>query len=241
MSERIEELIEDELASSALPAYRRSFLLEELERFKQLRSSPEFLDAESQRQGQNFLRHGFHREGYDDTDQGRQAYLDSLPAFSPQPEKYRGKFDKLFLVEKRIPWEKQAQLADILISDFLRSRFNETRPWEGNRAQAPDKPYAGWFNEWGQRFPDKIRPIDARSQLGTNEVGGDPFEGVALEVHFPEETANGKYRDLIGYQVGPDRVPSLRRWDGGPGLDAYWDGRAGGRFRPLVRGSQIRT
>lgn len=237
------KFIQEQLACPSLLDYERSSLQEALKGLEAIYTSEEFLSAEWQRQGQNFLRLGFHTEiGYEDTNEGRQEYLDSLPKFEPQSEEYRGTFDKPLLVEKRIPWEKQAELAGIDISDNLRANLDQTQRWEGSHSNAPeDKPYSGWFNNWGQRFVDKIRPIDARDQLTTDEIGGDPFEGIAQEIHHPEDSANGRYFDLIDYGVGSDVVVFLDRWVGRPRLDAGWDDFADDYFRPLVRGSKIVT
>src|SRR3989338_906364 len=85
------------------------------------------LDAEWQRQAQNYLSLGFHKEaGFEETAEGKQAFLDSLPKFEPQPEEYRGKFDMPLLVIKKIPWERQAELAGISISDYLQSMLDKT-------------------------------------------------------------------------------------------------------------------
>lgn len=199
------------------------------------------LDAEWQRQGQNFLRLGYHIErGHDDTDEGKQAYLDSLPKFGPQPEAYKGRLDVPLLVET-IPWERQAELAGITISDYLKSRINQTREWEGNRFQTPEGPFTAWFNQWGQIFTKKIRPSGARKQLASDLVGGSPFDGIAQEIHHPEVTVSGKYFDLIGYSVGSVSVPCLRRWNVRPRLHAHWGYDAHPYFRPLVHGSEIVT
>lgn len=198
------------------------------------------LDAEWQRQSQNFLRCNFHREGYNDTEAGKQEYLDSLPKFGPQPPEYRRKFDRLLLFEKRIPWERQADLADILISDYLRSRLSEVRPWADNPSKTPEGvACCGWFNEWGQRFPDPIKPFDARKQLTITEGAGEVFAGIANEIHFPQDNINGKYRDLIGTSVGSDYVVGLSRWSDQPRLDAGWDGNARPHWRPLASGSEF--
>lgn len=194
------------------------------------------LEDEWQRQSQRFVGLGYHEE----LGLTEEAYLASLPKFEPQPEDYRGRFDVPLLVETRNPWEKQAQIAGINVSDYLRSMVNETRPWnDGSRA--PDAAYTGWFNNWGQRFIDKIAPFDARKQLKQDECGGGPFEGIAMQVAHPELNRSDKCFDLIGYSVGSDGVPDLGRWDDGPELDADWGGSAGGDFRPLVRGSKIVT
>lgn len=196
------------------------------------------LEVEWQRQASNYIKLGYHTE----LGLTEQAYLASLPKFEPQPEEYEGNFDRPLLVEKRIPWEKQAELAGIELSEYLRSNLAKTQRWGSSHSKAPeDKPYTGWFNKWGQRFVNKIRPIDAIVQLTADEVGGDLFEGVAQEIHHPEDTANGRYFDLIGYQVESDDVVDLDRWRGGPRLNARWGGNANGGWRPLVRGSKIGT
>src|SRR3989344_5168947 len=154
------------------------------------------LDAEWQRQTSRFLELGYHSElGLTEA-----AYLESLPRFKRQPKEYRGRFDAPMLVEVRIPWEKQAQLSGIDVSEYLVARIDQTNPYN-ERSVTPEVPYAGWFNEWGQEFPDKIKPFDARNQIAADAVGGSPFQGVAQQVHHPEVTEGGKYFDLIGYNV----------------------------------------
>lgn len=195
------------------------------------------LTAECQRQSQKLIELGFHQElGLTETE-----YLNSLPKFEPQPKEYLGRFDIPLLVEGRIPWEKQAQLAGIDLSEYLRARISETHPYNESSKTPEDVPYAGWFNSWGQRFVEKIAPRDAINQLTSDEYGAGPYEGIAHQIMHPEFTRSGKYFDLIGYQVGSGRVPCLRRWGGGPGLGAGWGGHADGGFRPLVRGSKIVT
>ena len=188
-------------------------------------------------QTQRYIDLGFHTE----LSLTKKEYLDSLPEFGPQPEEYIGRLDVPLLVEPRIPWERQAELAGIDVTEYLRSRIEETGGWEGNHSKTPDVPYTDWFNSWGQRFTKPIRPFDARAQLAPDESGAGLFEGIALQVHHPEITSSGKYFDLIGDSAGSGRVPFLRHWDGRPRLDAYWGGRARPSFRPLVRGTKIVT
>lgn len=199
------------------------------------------LAVEWQRQSQKFLELGFHKEiGYPDTDEGRQAYLDSLPKFEVQPKEYRGRFDLPLLVETRIPWTKQAQLAGISISDYLQERVNQTRPWSDG-SQTPGTPYSGWFTNWGQRFTAKITPFDARKQLKQDECGAGLFEGITMGMVHPEFTRSGQYFDLIGCSVESDYVVDLLRWYGGPMLFAGLGDGADADGRPLVRGSKIVT
>lgn len=199
-------------------------------------------EAEWQRQSQNFLALGFHIElEFADTEEGRQAYLDTLPKFPPQPKKYKGRFDQPLLVEKRIPWSRQAELAEITISDYLRARINQVQDWEDNHSKAPETAYCGWFNRWGQEFPDMIGPFRARDRLAPDAAGGDVYEGIAKQIHHPEENNNGQHFDLIGSQVGSGFVVYLCRWRGGSGLFAALGDDAGGGVRPLVRGSKVVT
>ena len=144
------------------------------------------------------------------------------------------------LIEKEIPWRKQAELAGIDISDYLQGRVDKVTVWQGNHSKAPDVSYASWFNKWGQVFPDAISPFEARKQLAADLAGADPFEGIDYEIHF-SPTASSKYFDLIGSQVGSGLVVRLCRWLGRPGLDALDDDCADPLWRPLVRGSKVVT
>lgn len=192
------------------------------------------LDAEWQRQTSRFVELGYHSElGLTEA-----AYLESLPRFKRQPKEYRGRFDVPMLVEVRIPWKKQAQLSGINISEYFAARIDQICPYD-ERSETPEVPFAGWFNKWGQEFPDKIKPFDASNQLAADAIGAGPSDGIAQQVHHPEVTENGKYFDLIGYKVGSGYVPYLYRWDGRPRLGARWGADAYGHFRPLVRGKKI--
>ncbi|GEM_PF-6366719 len=198
------------------------------------------LVAEWQRQSSRFIELGFHKElGHADTDEGKMAYLDSLPKFAPQPENYAERFDVPLLVERRIHWERQAQLGGIAISDYLRERIDRITPFAAD--SQPEGAYTGWFSAWGQLFESKIGPFDARKQLADDELGGGLLEGVAMQLAHPEYNQNNQYFDLIGDQVESGDVPYLNHWDGGPGLNALWSGDASVYFRPLVRGSKIVT
>lgn len=194
------------------------------------------LDAEWQRQSSKLVELGFHSE----LGMSEREYLDTLPKFETQPSEYKGIFDRPILSERRIPWERQAELAGIQISDYLKSRINETKPWEDNPSRSPTGvACAGWFNNWGQRFSKMIKPFDARKQLTKSEGAGDVFDAVAKEIHFPEDGENGKYFDIIGTSVGSGHVVYLGRWDDQSGLSAFWGDNALGDFRPLVRGSKV--
>ncbi len=202
----------------------------------------DLLDAEWQRQAGIRVARGFHvAAGFPDTDEGKKVFLDSLAKFEPQPEGYKGRFDAPRLViGEIIPWDKQAELAGILISDYQRQRIAQTLPID-ERSRAPKGSYTGWFNNWGQRFKKAIAPDDAIKELKEDEVGGSPFEAIADYLADPSLNASGQFWDVIGYRVGSAYVPCLGRWGGRPGFYADLGDDARGHFRPLVRGSKIVT
>ncbi len=200
------------------------------------------LDVEWGRQADIRVARGFHvAAGFPDTNEGRQAFLNSLPRFEPQPKGYEGRLDAPRLViGEIIPWEVQAELAGISISDYLRERIAKTVP-VNERSRAPKGSYTGWFNRWGLRFENKIAPDDARKKLQKDEVGGNPFEAIADYLADPALNASGRFWDVIGYSVESGGVPYLYRWDDGPRFGAGLGDDADDDFRPLVRGSKIVT
>lgn len=203
------------------------------------------LEAEWTRQADNFTLLGFHIErGFEDTDEGRQQYRDTLAKFEPQPEGYKGRFDKPMLVEYQIPWEQQAKLAGVTIAGYVASHKDQIQVLTESFRQISEgtNSYTGWFNKWGEGdFPNPIGPFSARRQLSPDLVGGNMFDAIAQQIHFPEDNKDSHYYDIIGVSVESDEVPCLYRWDGGPRLAAYWENDAYPDFRPLVRGSEIVT
>jgi hypothetical protein len=202
------------------------------------------LDAERDRQAAVFVQLGFHTElGLD-----KAAYLASLPHFAPQPADYRGRLDVPLLVETRVSWERQADLADI--SRSYGSRTTEYTPIDARHA-VPTGPYTAWVNWFGQRFPDPIAPDDARADLAPDELGATAYEMVALHLAHPVLNTTGRFLDAIG-----DETRTLKMFEGAatedvrrnPGL-CYWRGRAEvganlhptafAMFRPLIRGTAI--
>ena len=203
------------------------------------------LDAEWQRQAQNFVSLGFHKErGFEDTDEGKQVYLDTLAKFKPQPEGYKGRVDKPMLIDYAIPWERQRELSGIQLSDYFVLHLDQAHPWEDNHSMVPDgvTSYTGWFNKWGEGdFKDAIGPFSARKKLAKDLTGGIMHEAVAQQIHFPEDNANAQYYDIIGIRVVSGFVACLRRWGDRPRFSASWVDGADPNFRPLVRGSEIET
>jgi hypothetical protein len=178
------------------------------------------------------------------------SYLASLPKAPTQPKVYRGRFDIPLLVETRIPWQRQAELAGISLSVF--SQTAPYRPFD-QRSALPEQPYGVWSAAWGQRFPDAISPGDARADLKVDEVGGNLNELIAMQIAHPEFNSTGRFFDAIGYvmpavDLGLDgspelneveRTPGMCQWRGSPEIGANLHPVAFSMFRPLVRGAQI--
>ena len=209
-------------------------------------SDPTTLDlvAEWTRQANEFLQIGFHTKlGLTEA-----QYVASLPTFQTQPHEYRGRLDVPLLIETRISWEQQADLAGI--SRSFGSRNTQYLPID-DRHQVPDQPYAAWVNWFGQRFPEPISPDDARDQLALDELGGNLHELIALHVAHPVLNSTGRFIDAIGLESrtmgmqGADdqtrRNPGLCYWRAMPEIGANLHPVAYSIFRPLIRGTAITT
>lgn len=211
-------------------------------------AGPLDLDAEWRRQVDQLLAAGFH----DELGLPADAYVASLPRFSPQPSAYAGRLDVPVLVETRIPWQRQYELTGIAISPFV-AGFAEPAPTGPDSAEQ-ERPYAAWFNAWGRRFDQEISPADARAALRDDEVGANLHEGGAVVRAFPELAGSGRFFDFIGYVfpaaeadgTGADgafaaieRTPGICLWRGRPEFAANLFPLAITLFRPLVRGRAV--
>jgi hypothetical protein len=205
------------------------------------------LAAERDRQAELYVAIGV----ADELGMTAEDYRASLPRFAPQPPSYAGRLDVPLLVETRVPWRRLAALADMTVAPS--ARIVEPVPAE-ERFAVPAVAYAGWFTDWGQRFPDPIDPITARAQLTDDEVGTSAYEGIAMGLVHPQVFAQGRFWDTIGsllldsvlaspidqYDV-PVRTMGIYRWRRRPELAANMHQVAIDAFRPLVRGADIVT
>ncbi len=201
------------------------------------------LDEEWQRQVATYVRLGFHTE----LGMTEAEYVASLPRIAPQPPQYAGRLDVPLVVDPRISWEQQADLADI--SRSFSSRSHSYTPID-DRHVVPAQPYVAWVNWFGQRFPQPISPGEARAGLADDELGANVHEMVALHIAHPALNFTGRFIDAIGFE---SRTMELHEGDAttrNPGL-CFWRGRAeiGANmhpvaysiFRPLIRGTSITT
>ncbi|WP_432825530.1 hypothetical protein [Dactylosporangium sp. CA-092794] len=193
-----------------------------------------------------YLRLGFHNE----LGISAEAYVASLPRFTRQPPGYRDRLGVPLLIEPRLPWQRQAQLAGIALSNG--SRTSTYRPFD-HRSELPDRPYAAWFNDWAQRFAEPIAPGDARRQLAEDEIGANVHELVAMELAHPELSLAGRFFEAIGAVThrmpdvsvasgtGRDRFPCIFHWRGRAEVGANLNPVAFSIFCPLIRGALITT
>ncbi|MEX2007597.1 MAG: hypothetical protein WD992_02375 [Candidatus Levyibacteriota bacterium] len=204
-----------------------------------LPSAELYLDAELQRQGQDYVHAKYHiAAGFADTDEGKAEFLSKLPPFTEISKKEQAVTGRpLLVVVAGLSWEKQAELAGVSISKFLKETIESIKPYKPEWATPDVFAYTTWVNKWGQGYPEEIKPVDARATLSGDLVGASLFEAAAVSLHFPQDNVDGKYYDVIGYTDGAGIVPILGRWDGGPEFGTRWDDLAYGRFRPLVRRS----
>ncbi len=201
------------------------------------------LGEEWTRQIENYVRLGFH------TELGMSAddYRASLPRIAPQPSQYRGRLDVPLLIDPRVSWERQADLADMSRSFSSRSHIYE--PIDDRHA-VPAQPYVAWVNWFGQRFPQPTSPGDARADLADDELGGNVHELVALHIAHPVLDYTGRFIDAVGLESrtmelhegdATNRNPGLCFWRGRAEIGANMHPVAYSIFRPLIRGTLITT
>lgn len=202
-------------------------------------SAPKKLDltVEWQRQSQNFLKLGFHVEtGYEDTDEGKQAYLETLPKFKPQPKSFKGRFDFPLLVETKISTDRQYELAGF--KDFLKGFVLDIQNWPNDpkNYKTPENPYTTWVNDPAINRNKKV--TDVRETLAEDERGGTRFDGIALYIANPKKLEE-IFIDLPGDLVGSDGAPGLSISQGKPILYCYWLGIAESGWGSLTCGREI--
>lgn len=190
-----------------------------------------------------FIGFGFHTELGLTADE----YLETLPQFPDQPVHYRGRLDRPIVVETRIEWRRQAQLAGVRLS------YTTTRSVRSSLALPQPHPYVAWCNDWGQRFDGPVTPENALRSLAVDEVGVSIEELLAFELCYPNYSASGRFYDAIGHPIADaldavkeasptaTRYPCLCHWRGRPELGVTLTPAAYSVSRPLIRGSQTQS
>lgn len=104
-------------------------------------------------------------------------YRASIPQFQPQPEKFKGRFDILLLVDPRVSLKRQLSKQQVSFPEH--DQFSDYED-----LVIPDQPYQLWA-QGGSRFR-KLSPQDARSRFAEDERGLSLIEGLALFREHPD-------------------------------------------------------
>lgn len=168
-----------------------------------------FLEKERQRQIDRFIELGFHKE----LGMTERKYKDSFPQITPQPERFRGRFDIPILVEPRISPEIQCQKLGIIhfLSDL------PIKDWSGDIKgyKTPQIPYVTWMQDGTKNLGLSVAFV--RKTLAEDARGATIYDGLALFAAHPN-ILKSRYIDLPGTQVGSAYAPFLHSWSGRPEL-----------------------
>ncbi len=175
-------------------------------------------------------------------------YLAGLPRVPAQPAAFTSRFAVPVVIEPRIPWQEQAALLGVRVSNHSRRfQFDLVDP-----EACPDVPYVGWFNAWHARFPGPISSIDARADLAGDECGATPTELLAMSAALPDLVRTSRFYEAIGITMtspttdhitnrSAGRCLCLYRWRGAPEVGANQHPIPYTMFRPLIRGRDVTT
>ncbi|TAK04957.1 hypothetical protein EPO33_03085 [Patescibacteria group bacterium] len=147
-----------------------------------------------------------------------EAYLATIPELPVWPEAWKERFDRVILVDQRLPLTKCCALAGL--------KFDGSDATFVDHESIPTRPAVYWLNcQDGRRNRGKA-PFACRDAFPEDERGLTAIEGVALYVHVPK-VISGHYVDLVGsvHAGGARSVAGLGVWHGGPELLWRWVGK----------------
>ena len=187
------------------------------------------LEEERERQIKGFIKLGFHAK----LGKTEEEYAMRFPAFTPQPESFKGRLNTPVLVETEISPKDQSELAGIR---YFLDRLNKI-DWNTNLKDytTPDAPYAAWLDDGRSHINKKVR--DVRNNLKGDEIGGTEFDGIGLYISNPKVLEH-HFLDLPGTSVESGRAADLYLGADGPRLYYDFVGGANPRFGSVVRGRQ---
>ncbi len=135
---------------------------------------PEILDPEKNWNSQinRLIDHGFDIE----VGLSSEEYTKSIPAFQPQPENFKGRFNIPLLVDPRIPLGTQLRLLHVGFPEIKTSNLEEV--------VTPESPYQIWVQD-GTRFMGHSC-FSARRTFANDERGLTIIEGLALFREIPK-------------------------------------------------------
>lgn len=164
---------------------------------------------EFERQISTYIKLGFHKL----LGTSLQEYLSSIPDFKPPSKNITGRFDKVLLVEPRVPVWLQLQTAGYKY--FINS---EVRDSGDNKHQLP---YTTWLQDGSKK--------ELRSLHAPDERDMTIQEGAALLIAYPKAIENHPIAlfgsSLISTNEKPRRIPCIYKWsDGQIGMGADYVG-----------------
>lgn len=173
----------------------------------------DLLDKEWQRQVNKLVKLGFHKE----MGMTKKAYVESLPKFTSQPESFKGRFDIPVIVDPRINWRRQCELAEI--SNYI-SR-EDVRDWKDDPKgyKTPETPYITWMQDGTKNLDKSVQGV--RQNFSEDERGATLYDGLSLVILHPEIMKKHNI-DLPGTSVGSDGGPGLHGNSFGLKLDDGW-------------------
>lgn len=163
--------------------------------------------------------------------------MDTTPNYTLQPEKYRGVYDNVVLVQPPTPNLSFKRILEITGLSYS-SEVLKMEDWENDNGKfkTPSVVYATWVDDGGNNLD--TAPSVVRANLSEDARGGTGLDGVFLYV-ADRGVIRRHYLDLPGSQVGSGRAPYLFLWDDGPRLSCRWVSDAYPRFGSVVAGRKI--
>ncbi|MFH1971644.1 MAG: hypothetical protein ABIJ05_04655 [Patescibacteria group bacterium] len=162
--------------------------------------SLDLLDKEWQRQVNKLVKLGFHKE----LGMTKKAYVESLPKFTSQPESFKRRFDISVIVDPRINWQRQCELAEI--RNYISSE--NIKDWEDDPKgyKTPEFSYIVWMQDGTKNLNKSVKKV--RQNLSEDERGATLYDGLSLAIFHPEIMKKHNI-DLPGTSVGFDHAPYL--------------------------------
>lgn len=132
----------------------------------------------------------------------KKEYIDELPKFTSQPERFRRRLDTRVIVEARIPIGRQLELAGISckLNGLVIGQHWRKDP---RGYITPYSPYVTWTDKGVRSIGKKV--MDVRDELADFERGGTVFDGVAVYIAFPD-ILERQFLDLPGSSIAPGEL-----------------------------------
>lgn len=200
------------------------------------------IEQVAQSQIDRYIGFGFHRElGMSEAEYDQSL---SLPKGIVQPERYKGRFDHLLLIEPRIPLSRQLEIIGANVFLDINKIFNGV--------EIPSYPYAVWTHDGKLHLSYSLEETMIW-RFKSDEVGSPLIEAVDLCIQNPRFLEKGlvaagsiyefngadpgvvlRYAPSLSWGVGPNNIPLPQV---SHNCDDYYGG--GIFWGALSRGSQI--